>query len=382
MLAGACASLPRHCIADDAVAAADSPSPSAADSAGSPAAPAWLGEVSINGFLSASYSYNSNRPASRTNQLRVFDFDDNTFKLDVFELVVQKPVAKPRDSGFRVDFTVGSSIPRVTASAGLFRDETGQAEDIDVHQALASWIAPVGGGLRVDFGKFITPFGYEVIEGYDGWNDNATRSLLFGFAIPFTHVGARASYSLTPRATLMAMVVNGWDVARDNNRSKSIGGQLALTPTNALAVYLNGMWGPEQSDDEGDSRTLLDAVATFKVGTRLTLGANGDWGREENAVAPGTDARWGGAAGYVRFAVVPSFALIARGESFDDPDGARTGNAQRLTEFTITPELRLTPHLLVRADVRFDRSDGSVFEKGDGLARSQQTVLFDAIYSF
>src|SRR5262249_50661961 len=151
--------------------------------------------------------------------------------------------------------------------------------------------------LKLDFGKFITPHGYEVIEGYDGWNDNATRSLLFGYAIPFTHLGARAAYTVSPRATLMAMVVNGWDVARDNNSSKSVGGQIALTPAPTLTVNLSGMWGPERSGNDGDPRTLLDAVVILKASSRLTLGANSDWGSDQNAVAPGKDAQWSGAAG-------------------------------------------------------------------------------------
>jgi hypothetical protein len=387
-LAGACMSGPRPGAADDFMAPADAGVAEAADSAGTsalpPAAPlpAWLGEVSLNGFVSASYSYNFNRPASGTNQFRVFDFDDNSFKLDVFELVAQQPVVKPRDAGFRVDLTVGSSIPRVTASAGLFRDDAGRAEDIDAHQAFVSWIAPAGSGLRLDFGKFITPLGYEVIEGYDSWDDNATRSILFGFAIPFTHVGARATYALSSRASLMAMVVNGWDVARDNNQSKSVGGQLVLTPVPALSLYLNGIWGPERPGNESDARTVLDAVAILKAGKYLTLGVNADWGTDENAVAPGTDAQWSGTAGYLRLVITSSFALIARGESFDDGDGVRTGIAQSLSEFTLTPELRLTPHLLVRGDVRIDHSNHKVFEKSNEMAQSQPSILFDAIYSF
>src|SRR5262249_19193806 len=106
------------------------PGPAAADST-SVALPAWLSEVSLNGFLSSTNSYNFNRPDSGTNTYRVFDFDDNTFKIDVFELVLQKPVAKPRESGFRVDVTMGSSIPRVTAASGLFRDANGVAGDFD-----------------------------------------------------------------------------------------------------------------------------------------------------------------------------------------------------------------------------------------------------------
>ena len=46
-----------------------------------------------------------------------------------------------------------------------------------------------GGRLQVDAGKFVTPLGYEVIEGWDGYNDNASHSFLFGYAIPFTLEG-------------------------------------------------------------------------------------------------------------------------------------------------------------------------------------------------
>ena len=341
---------------------------------------AWLDEVTLDGFLSTAYSYNFNRPDSRSNQLRVFDLDDNSFKLDVFELVLQRPIAKPREAGFRVDLELGGSVPRVSSSRGLFRTDS-TAEDIDLQQAYLSWIAPVGSGLRIDAGKFITHHGYEVIEGYDGWNDNATRSLLFGFAIPFTHTGARATYGFSRRVTGMLVLVNGWDVADDNNRSKSVGGQLALTPAASLAITVNAMVGPERADRERDPRTLLDGTLVWKAGDRVTLGANADWGRERGAVAAGEVARWTGAAGYARL-TSGDRALSLRAELFDDHDGARTGTAQRLTEWTLTPEARLAPHLLVRADLRVDHSDHRPFEKRGGATADQPTVLLDLLYSF
>ena len=344
--------------------------------------PAWLHEVTLNGFLATSYSHGGNHPASGTNQFRVFDFDDATFKVDVFELVLQKPAAAPKESGFRVDLAAGSSIPRVSAAAGLFRDASGTAGDLDLQQAFASYVAPVGSGLHIDAGKFVTHHGYEVIPGYDGWNEQATRSFLFGFAIPFTHTGARASYAFSPRASGMLTVGNGWDVARDNNRAKSVGGQFTFAPTPALTVILNGMAGPERTGDNQASRRLFDLIAVWKAGARITIGANADWGTEEDALAPGQDADWRGFAGYARFAPGGRFAISARAERFEDMDGVRTGVAQRLAEFTVTPEARLTPHLLVRADLRADHSNHDVFEKRLAFADTQPTVLLEALFSF
>ncbi len=357
------------------------PRPCAADAA-APPPPACLDEVALDAFVCTSYGYNWNRPASGANQVRVFDFADDTFQLDVFELVAQKPPATARTSGWRVDLAAGSSVPKISAATGLFRDATGAAGDIDLQQAFVSYVAPLGSGLRVDAGKFVTHFGYEVIEGYDGWNDDATRSFLFGYAIPFTHVGARASYAWSPRLSTLLMLVNGWDVARDNNRSKSVGAQIPLTPVAALSVILNAMTGPERTADDADPRTLLDLVAIWKAGARLTLGVNADRGTDRSAVANGGDAGWSGVAGYLRLGVTAPFALSLRAESFDDRDGARTGTAQSLAGFTATPELRLTPRLVVRGDFRVDRSNRRVFEKAVGFAHDQPTVLIEALYGF
>jgi hypothetical protein len=171
-------------------------------------------------------------------------------------------VARPRDGGFRVDVVAGSAVPRVSAASGLFRDpSTGVAQDVDLQQAFASYIAPWGSGLRIDAGKFVTHCGMEVIEGYDGWNDQATRSFLFGFAIPFTHTGVRAGYTFGPRLAAMAMVANGWDDAVDNNTAKTGGAQLALTPTPSISLLLNGLTGAERPGDVRDLRSLLDVCS-------------------------------------------------------------------------------------------------------------------------
>ena len=61
--------------------------------------------------------------------------------------------------------------------------------------------------------------GYDLIEGYDGYNDNKPLDP-FGYAIPFTHTGVKASYAFLSKIAAMVEVVNGWDLLRYNNRSK------------------------------------------------------------------------------------------------------------------------------------------------------------------
>jgi hypothetical protein len=336
--------------------------------------------IDFHGLVSTSFSYNFNEPASRTNQFRVFDYDDDNFRIDLVELVVQRPVTAPGDFGFRVDFTAGA-VSRIVASRGLFRDTSGEGQDIDLHQAFVSFVAPLGSGLRLDAGKFITGLGYEVIEGYDGWNDNATHSFLFGYAIPFTHTGVRASYSFSPVVSTMLMVANGWDDVEDNNRGKTIHLQLGLTPSSRLAITLNGIAGPEQTNDDVHYRDVLDVVATWKPTDRLSVGVNGDWGRETAAAPGGRMAVWTGAAGYLRLAR-KQVALSLRAERFDDRDGSRTGTPQTLSEITVTPELRLGASCLVRSDLRLDTSDRAVFEGRNAARKTQPTASVNVLYHF
>src|SRR4051812_40726474 len=232
--------------------------------------PKWFDKIAVNGFVSTAYEYNSNRPANGTSSYRVFDFNDNSFNLDVAELVVQIAPTKPHDAGFRVDVAAGNSIPQISKA----QDQN--AAHFNLQQLFVSYIAPIGSGLRFDAGKYVTHLGYELIEGYDGYNDNYSRSILFGYAIPFTHTGIKASYAFNGTVGAMVEVVNGWDLVHDNNGAKSLGAQLTLTPVGPMSVFLNWIGGPELANDNHTRRNVFDVVATVKPTSRLTLGVNGD----------------------------------------------------------------------------------------------------------
>src|SRR5207248_9343949 len=166
----------------------------------------------------------------------------------------------------------GNSIPQTSKT----QDQT--AAQFDLQQAFASYIAPLGSGLRFDVGKYVTHLGYEVIEGYDGYNDNYSRSILFGYAIPFTHTGVKASYAFNSKIAGMVEVVNGWDLVRDNNRSKSVGAQLTLTPVSPLTVLFNWIGGPGPAKDNHTKRNVFGLVALFKPVSGRTPGCTGGRG--------------------------------------------------------------------------------------------------------
>jgi hypothetical protein len=341
----------------------------------------WYEALDVGTFVSVSYLYGFNRPDSSTNQYRVFDTDEGSLKLDVATVVVQKTASAPGEGGFRVDLMAGASIPKVVAASGLFRDElTGKAQDIDLFQAFVSYIAPVAKGIRIDAGKFATHMGYEVVEGRDSYGDNASRSLLFGWAIPFTQTGLRVSYPFSEKLSAQVHLVNGWDDVKDNNSAKSFGAQLLYTPSPSISAALNVVSGPEKAGNTADRRDALDFWASWKATERLTLAVNADTGAEQNDLPDGGRATWSGVAIYAGYRFTDRLSLNLRAELFRDRDGARTGVSQTLREVTLTPEWKLGKDIRVRGDLRYDRSDEPVFARRDGHSRDQATASLNVLW--
>jgi hypothetical protein len=258
-----------------------------------------------------------------------------------------------------------------------------------VTEAYVSYNAAVGKGLRFDFGKFVTYHGAEVIEAID--NPNYSRSFLFNYSIPFTHTGLKMSYAFSDALSASFHIVNGWDNSTDNNKAKTYGLSIGVTPVEVFSAAINLMTGPEQDENvptvgssSSNTRNLVDLVATIKPIKPLAIILNYDDGKEENV--PGTllpsgisgDAKWSGLAGYVKYDFNDTYSLAVRGEYFDDKDGFRTGTVQKLKEVTVTPEIRLNGGVILRPEYRHDSSDKQSFD--NNTKKSQDTIALGVMY--
>jgi hypothetical protein len=360
-----------------ATAKAEAAKSEAASEKKEPPAVEFLKSVDVGGFVDVSYGYNFNSPNVRKggNALRVFDTDDNSFNFDLLEVYAQRTADNPGDAGFRVDLNFGRIADLIDID-----HEFGGDDDFDVEQAYVSYNAPIGNGLLIDFGKFVTLHGAEVIESKD--NLNFSRSFLFGFAIPFTHTGLRVKYPFSDKASYSQYVVNGWDNVVDNNAPKTLGGQLGLTPTENASFYFNWMFGAEKENNESDKRALIDLVGAYRVSPSLAFVLNYDFATEDNAALDGGDAEWQGVAGYVDYDLSDKIGFALRGEWFNDHDGARTGTAQDLYEVTLTGEYHWTDHLMNRLEYRHDWSSKDSFLEDDDFDDQQDTVFFNVVYMF
>lgn len=353
--------------------------------------PGLVEGMTLSGFVNASANANFNAPDTLTNVGRVFDRTPSSFNLNATELVFQKAVSAESRAGFRADIYLGNDA-EVIGSTGL----GSTSDEIDIEQAYVEFLMPAGkvisgmNDVDLKLGKFVTPLGAEVIESKDNWN--TSRGLLFGYAIPFTHTGAYASYTFNNGWDIAGGVVNGWDVVDDNNTAKTVLGHfgfnnIALPEDSSLTVSLNVVSGPEAAADDNSYRTVSDVVAIYKTPWKpLTLMYNFDYGHESDLLAASNAANWYGHAGYARIDINDQWSISGRGEYLNDTDGVRvvSGTPAEFWELTGTLEYRPWKNTITRLELRYDDADRNVYNDDvlGVLTDNQTTLSAEVIYFF
>lgn len=167
--------------------------------------------ISMDGYIDAAYSrlsgtgmFTSGAPN------RVFDTERNSFLLHQAAISIAK---QPKEGvGGYVNLTTGKDADVIAP----FDANPGATQKFDVTQAYAQYAT---GPLTVIAGKYVTAAGADVIKSPS--NVNHSHSILFGYAIPFTHTGVRATYAATDTISVFGGVNNGWDNLKDTNTAKT-----------------------------------------------------------------------------------------------------------------------------------------------------------------
>ena len=372
--------------------------------------------VNIHGLAAVDYLYDINRPAgSGAPFLRSFEDKSNSFILNMANLRFER--ASKDGLGFVADVNFGETANVVNNSTyfGKGFDANGNpilgngTDFFDVAQFYLTYTIPVGSGIKIQAGRFVTLHGAEVIKVYNNLNYNITNSILFGFAIPFTHTGIMGTYAFTDQLSMSLGLVNGWDNVADNNDGKSVHGMFNWTPDPKLSFSISGTYGPEQSthqvtDNLGNTltvhagrskRLMLTPLITIKPTDQATFIIDYNYGNESD-VEPRDGllrtAQWQGVAGYAIYAFTDSLSGTLRGEVFDDGGGTRTlgtsvagdGRSATYWEFTPTVSYKLADGLFWRNEFRHDEASRKVFpiHTASGSARGQDTLATELIYSF
>ncbi len=412
----------------------------------STAAAADDGKLTLSGYIDTYYNHAFNNPKSGSLlgpglAGRAFDRTVDQFALGLVQFKANYSSSKVdivADLTFGPNAELGNfgnvnAQGYTTGSANLYTNPVFSnlyGTSAAIKQAYGTWKAT--SKLSFTVGQFGTHIGYEVIDA--PVNYHYSLSNLFNNG-PFYHVGAKANYAFSDKFAVMAGLVNNWDNLFDNDKPKSIVGQVYVKPIDGWNVYVNYIGG--NGDDtylstigtgpggvgvsivnpkRGNyNRHLFDLTTGYQVTEKFYVGLNAAYGyyvgvnqATEDGIkaytagmsskfsdSSKTKLDWGGAALYLNYSLTDWLSIGVRAEHFEDYWGVRyigsvggaavTGKPGAVNNsITITAPITLANgHFIVKPEFRFDGSDQYIYENSKGESiKEQKTIGLATIFKW
>ena len=331
-----------------------------------------LPKFTWGGLIDTYYMFNFIR-ADGANTLtppsgRAFDTNANSMTLALAKMSLN---ASMDIVSFQLDFGYGTTGTVINAnntgnpaaaSVASAIGTTNLPPDFLLEQAYGEISLP--GNLTLDFGKFVTTAGAEVIEANKNWL--YSRSFLFN-AIPLLHTGVRANLKVNDQLTLQASLVNGWNDDPDNNAWKTGGVSATITVNPMVSIVATTYFGKESSNltmtgpTPGDLRFLGDLVVALALNDKLGLNLNFDYidaPPETMVPADSSSNHLLGVSLMGRYVVSDHLYLSARGEFVQNHAGGANTNQE---EFTVMAGIPVGKNFELRPEIRGDFANNDAF---------------------
>ncbi len=371
----------------------------------------------LSGFVEGGYTASFQHPPGNVIVGRFQDSKHERLVLDQADFSIDRSVdygaaAKNHtfDIGGHLDFVYGwdtgafhsTGIYDNTATYGItekpyYRSRTSPENQADFEQAYLDFALPIGTGMRIRAGKFVTLLGWEYIN--PTGNALYSHSYLFTYAIPLTQTGIIGEYKLSDDFVVDAGVTRGWSQSiRDNNGAADFLGNVTWTPQESdflkkCKVVVGLSEGPQATHDNHDYWTVVDLQASYQATGdgvapgSLAFAINGDYGDAPHAIGL-TSAQWYGAAGYVTYIANTMISLNGRVEWYDDNNGFTLGTGSKLNVYEATfgaaitpfPDNQIASNLVIRPEIRGDYASKDFFNAG--TKKYQVTFGIDAFFKF
>ena len=356
--------------------------------------------TTLNFGIDGYYGYNFNAPIGRVNLLRAYDVSSNSFSLNQASFVIEHLATPESRFGGRLDLQFGQATETLQGSA--VNEQRPQVWR-NVFQAYGSYLAPVGTGLQLDFGKFASSLGNE--GNYTKDQVAYSRAYSFNY-LPFYHMGLRANYNVTPKINVAYWLVNGANDTEDLNGFKSQAFLFTLKPASTLTWTVNYYFGQEGRDvlptlnpglptaptqpglpvanitpAPNGREHIFDTYATWQVTPKLSLVGEADYvlNRTVSQQQPPRVVIGGLTAKYV---LPHNSSVGARTEYFDDRGGQFSGTTQALKEATFVVDHTFAGGFTAKAEYRRDWSNQRFFlsDTPGSLLHAQTTATLGLVY--
>ncbi|MFD1872936.1 porin [Hymenobacter bucti] len=239
----------------------------------------------------------------------------------------------------------------------------------------------------LDLGIFGSHIGFESAISKDNWT--LTRSLMAENS-PYYQAGARFTYEVSPKLTLTALVLNGWQNIRETNQGKALGTQIQWKPSDKLLINSSTFYGNEQPQDSLKRRRYFhDFYVTYAATERLNLALVFDVGKQQSEGRRGYDT-WHTGSAFVKYKLADKFSTTLRGEYYNADRGVIISSimpaaldARFLAGGTsLNLDYLPTPNVAFRVEGRYLRAQQAIFQHDTGNSRNYGNLTTSVALSF
>ena len=336
-------------------------------------------DLSITGYVEASYTHFDTLISPTNPMLRAFDVRRNSFVLNQATLNVS--YLPTNGAGAAVVLRSGSDarLMRYSEAWPFNMPST----PFNVANAYAQYAS---GPFTVQAGKM---WGLAGVESVATADTNISNSFLYWNLEPATVTGLRASYTISPVATAIVGVNNGWNFTSSvaqTSKTLELGLMGAMSKSVSYSLDMYRGQSPLFGGAINGNLQLINATGTWNATQALSFQADFDHVTKQEYLGVGTGTgKADGLALYANYAFTPKWQLALRAETINDKDGIVTGingTSNHLREATATLNFQASPSLKLSGEVRQDRSDQAIYAKSSGSSKDQTSLELQAVYSF
>jgi hypothetical protein len=375
----------------------------------------------IHGYVEGGYLYDMTVPKDNGYPAKTQPGDDiyfagpykNAPMLNQADLTIERDMVNLPKGSFDVGFKVEAGYGRddyYTHSAGILDQHNEQIaeglntggldDELDLLQAYVQVGIPVGNGIVLEAGKFVSLLGYETIDPTQ--NLLYTHSYGFSYGRPYTMTGALASYvfsdqSSTDKLSITGGVTEGWNQSfrTPTNPNADPDGVIQVKDTNGYFDWTaNLMFGPmglnpyDGSPDYAHWWWVPELIGTWHVSDQFSVTGDFLYGDAPGAAFNGQAAQWFSAACYFKYQLDPHVYLGTRAEFYHDGRGTTTrigggdvnyGEAAVGAGVTPFPDSPWLDGLAIRPEVRCDWADHGVFDAVYNSTTGQLSAKFNEV---
>ena len=326
-----------------------------------------MSDMTISGFVQASYFYNLQHPAGGKSATYLWNTRDNSFSLNKVKLTFAgAPVATDKwDATYRVSLMLGEDAPALDSNG------TGNTSFNDLREAYVEMNVPIGTGLDIKAGELISLLNYESGDG-GAVNPNFSQGYQWWYTGNGPAAGVQASYNFTDKFGVALRVANGlYQGPVDNNQGKAFLGSLMFKPTDKFWFHVTG-WYDDQTG--GSSTSGIESIGGYQVTKKLGTGYEVDYFK---FASPSSAKELWSVGGWAWYNFTPKVGLAFRADYLSQDHGVigpevpggpgitSNDNGGDLGSLTATLNYRPAPNIKIQPEIRYDYTSYSGGLNGD-----------------